>query len=77
MPDFFELTLPPNFCCVEVIGRDDVADRDDLHVLAEESLLVQGAKEEAANATETVDGDPSAHFNLPFRLLMCANAHFI
>ena len=61
----------------EVVGGDDVADRDDLDVLAEQPLLVQGAKEEAADATETVDGDTSAHFNLPFRLLMCANAHFI
>ena len=84
-PDFFELTLPSNFRCDrivlqqvgEVVGGDDVTDRDDLDLLAEEPLLVQGAEDEATDATETIDSDTSAHFVLPFRLLMCANAHFI
>src|SRR4029077_20934673 len=57
----------------QVVGRHDVADRDDLDVLAEQPLLVQGAKEEAADPPETVDRDTSAHFNLRF-LLMFAGA---
>ena len=61
----------------EVVSGDDVADRDDLYLFAEQPLLVKGAKDQPADAAETVDGDASAHFNLPSVLLTCAIAHSI
>src|SRR4029079_6393021 len=48
----------------QVVGGNDVADRDDLDVLAVKPLLVQGAKHQPSDAAEPVDGDASAHFFL-------------
>ncbi len=49
----------------EVVGGDDVTDGDHLDLFAEQTLLVQGAKYQATNPTETVDGDTRAHCSLP------------
>jgi hypothetical protein len=38
---------------------------------------MQGAKEEAADATETVDGDTSAHFYLPSGFDVCKRALYM
>jgi hypothetical protein len=39
----------------EVVSRDDVADGDDIELLAEEALFDEGAENEAADAAETID----------------------
>src|SRR5262249_29279420 len=44
----------------EVVGRNDVADGDDVE-FAEQVLLDERAEHETADATETVDGDPGGH----------------
>ena len=41
----------------EVVGRDDIVDRDDVDLLAEQPLFDQGAKHQAADPPETVDAD--------------------
>src|SRR3569832_260474 len=41
----------------EVGGRDDVTDRDHLHLFAEQALRVEGPEHEPSDATETIDGD--------------------
>ena len=59
----------------EVVGGNDVADRDDLDVLAEQSLLVKGPENQPSDAAEPIDRDTSAHFNLPssgFDVCRCA-----
>ena len=67
--DFLELTVPAKRPWVEsylsevgqVVGRDDVADRDDVERRAEEALLDEGAEYEAADAAETIDSDFDSH----------------
>ena len=41
----------------EVVGRDEVVDRDDFDLLAEQALLDDGAEHEPPDAAETVDAD--------------------
>ena len=48
----------------EVVGRHEVVDGDHVEFLAEQSLLDQGAKDQAADAAETVDAHFHCHRNL-------------
>jgi hypothetical protein len=45
----------------EIVGRDDVAHRDDVERRAEQALLDESAENEATDATETVDCDFNSH----------------
>ena len=47
----------------EVVGRDEVVDRNDLVALAEQSLLDHRAEHEPADAAEAIDADCS-HLNV-------------
>jgi hypothetical protein len=48
----------------QVVGRNDIADGDDVERRTEKALLYEGAEDEAANATETVDCDFYSHNTL-------------
>jgi len=50
----------------QIVGRDDVAHRDDVERRAEEALLNEGAEYEATDAAETIDCDFNCHFSLRF-----------
>ena len=41
----------------QIVGRDDIAHRDDVERRAEKALFHESAEHEAANATETIDGN--------------------
>src|ERR1700733_10289408 len=62
----------------EVIGRHDVANRDDVHVLAEQALLRDGAEHEATDTTESVNSNFDWHsFKLSFgKNCSTPNAYF-
>ena len=45
----------------QVVGGDQVVDGDDLELIAKQSLVDQGAKNQTANATETINSNFSRH----------------
>ena len=49
----------------EVVRRNDIADSDDLHILANDSLLDHRAKHETTNTTKAIDGHFHCHKNAP------------
>src|SRR5882724_1978063 len=50
----------------EIIGGDDVADRDDLEVLAQQTLFGDGAKHQTANAPEPINCNFNCHSYVDF-----------
>ena len=51
----------------EIVGGNDVADRDDIDFLAEQTLLGDGAKHQTADAAETIDSDFDSHILFQFQ----------
>jgi len=45
----------------QVVGRDDVADRDDVERGAEQALFNEGPEYQTADAAETIDSDFYSH----------------
>jgi len=52
----------------QIVGRDDIADCDDVESCAEKALLHESAENEAADATESIDCDFNCHGELQFLL---------
>ena len=53
----------------EVVGRDDIADRDDVEGRAEQTLLDQRAEDQAADAAEPIDCNFYSHGGVDVRVV--------